>query len=109
MIGRNCFRQSEIKEDRVRERQASCKQEWNIDSPTTQDSANCRTEDKSQTESGANQAHSFRAIFLRRDIGDIGLRGRDIAAGDSVYDSSQKQHPEGSGEAENQKANTRAD
>src|SRR5262249_33286326 len=103
------FRQGEEKQNRVCQRETAGKKERYIDAPAAENAANSRTKNKAQSESSANQSHSFRPIFFGRDIGDVRLRGRNIAAGNSIDDSADKKHPQGCRESQDQKSQRRAE
>ena len=109
MIGRHGFRQREIKQDRISESQATREQKRHVVSPTAQDAANRGPKYKTQAERRAVQSHSLRAIFFGGDIGDVGLRGRDVAAGNSIDDAAEKKHPQRRRESQNHKSATGAE
>jgi hypothetical protein len=54
-----------------------------VNAVAAQNSADRRTEDKPETEHRAEKSHALGARFLRGDVGDIGLRGRNVAARDA--------------------------
>src|ERR1700682_5053889 len=109
MIRGHSFRQSEVKQNRIRESESAGEKKRNVDAPAAQNAANRRTKNKTQTESRAYQSHALRAIFFGRDIGDVGLRRRDVAAGNPVDDAAEKKHPQRRRESENQKSETGAE
>ena len=109
MIGRHGFRQREIKQDRISESQATREQKRHVVSPTAQDAANRGPKYKTQAERRADQSHSFGAIFFGGDIGDVGLRGRDVAAGNSINDAAEKKHPQRGGKSQNQESGAGAE
>src|SRR5258705_7434255 len=94
MIGRNRFSQSEVKQQGVCETQAGGEEKRYCNTPVAEYAADCRTKNKPQPEGCANQAHSFRPIFLGGDVGDVGLRGRYVSARNAVEDTSHEKHPE---------------
>src|SRR5258708_31129042 len=108
MIRGHSFWQSEVKQNRIREGEAAREKERNVDAPAAQDAANRRPENKTQAKRRADQAHSFCAIFFGRDIRDVSLRRRNVAAGNSIDDPAEKKHPQRGGESQNQKSSTRA-
>ena len=65
--------------------------------PAAKDASNSGTKDKAETESRSYQAHPLGSILLSRDIGNVCLRRRDIAARNSIEDTAHKQHQEGFG------------
>ena len=71
--------------------------------------ADGRTKNKTQSKGRANQPHSFRAIFLGGDVGNVSLRSRDVSAGNAVEDATHEQQPKGCGEAKYQKPDASAD
>ena len=66
-------------------------------------------ENKTKPKGRAQQSHSLGAILFGGDVGDVGLRGRNVSAGNAVQDPSQKEHPERRCKTENEKADSRAD
>ena len=109
MIRRDCFRQSEIEQHRIRETQRRREDKRHVNSPTAQDAADRWSKNKAETKRRADQAHSFRAILFGRDVGDVGLRSRDVAAGDAVENAADEEHHERLREPEYEKADARAD
>src|SRR5262249_9197053 len=103
MIGGDGFGQSEIKEHCLGETETRRKEERNVNAPLAQDAADCWSKNKAESKRGANQAHAFRAIFSGSDVGDVGLRRRDVAAGDAVENSAGEEHPERCCESEQEK------
>ena len=58
------------------------------------DAADCRTENKSQSERHADESHPLRPVFRRGDVGDVSLGDGDVAATDAGEDAGDKQRPE---------------
>ena len=106
MIRRDRFGQSEIKQNRVRERERAGKQKRNIDAPAAQHATDRWTKNETQSKSRANQSHPLRAIFFRRHVRDVSLRGRDVATGNPIDDPAEKEHPKRRRESKNQKTET---
>src|SRR5690348_1662468 len=100
MIARDGFGQSEIKQYRVEKTKRGRKEERHLNSPTAENAADCWSKDKPETKRRADQAHAFRAVFLRGDVGDVSLRGRDVAAGYAVENAAGEEQPERRGESE---------
>src|SRR5882672_1102204 len=109
MIRRHSFGQSEVKQNRIGERESAGEEERNVDAPAAQDAADRRPKNKTQAEGRADQAHSLRAIFFGRDISDVSLRRRDVAAGNSIDDAAEKKHPQRRRESQNHKSATGAE
>src|SRR5689334_13688885 len=109
MIARDGFRQPEVKQDRVQKTERSREEERHLNSPTTENPTDRWSKNKPEAKRGADQAHSLRAIFRRRDVGDVRLRGRDIAAGNAVENAADKKHPERGGESEHEKTDAGAE
>ena len=101
MIGSDRLRQGEVEQQRICEAQTGRKKEWHCDAPAAEYAANGRPENKTHTKSGANQTHSFRAIFFSRDVGNVGLRGRNVSAGNAVQNASEEKQPESVGKTKN--------
>src|SRR5947208_3959581 len=106
MTGRDCLRQGEVEQNYVSQREAAGKQKRNVGAPATQYPADGGTKNEAQSKRCADQSHSLGAIFFGGDVGDVGLRGRDIAARNSIDDATHKQHRQGSGKTEDQKTKT---
>jgi len=62
------------------------------------------SDDEAQSECRADHAQAFRAGFFVGNIGDVGLRYAQVSACDAVNDAADEEHPQGIGEAEQQKA-----
>src|SRR5207248_10313025 len=73
----------------------------------TQQAANGRAEDEAESEGRADHSHALRAILLRRHVGDVGLRRRDVAARDAVNDSTDEEHPDGRRKSEYEESEAR--
>src|SRR5690242_15002487 len=109
MIARDGFGQSEIKQYRVEETERGRKEERHLNSPTAENAADCWSKNKPETKRRTDQAHAFRAVFLGGDVGDVGLRSRDVAAGDAVENATGEKHPECRGESEYEETDAGAD
>src|SRR5215216_2988198 len=109
MIGRHCLRQREVEEHCVSETECCRKDKRHLNAPTAQDAADRWSKDKSETKRGADQPHSFGAVLFGGDVGDVGLRGGDVSAGDAVEDATDKKHKDAFGESEYEKADAGAD
>src|SRR5689334_560308 len=94
MIARDGFRQSEIQQYRVKETERGREEERHLNSPPAENAADRWSKNKPETKRRADQAHSFRTVFARSDVGDVGLRGRDVAASDAVENATGEEHPE---------------
>ena len=46
-----------------------------MNAPTAENTADRWSKDEAETKRGADQSHAFGAIFIGRDVGDVGLRG----------------------------------
>ena len=103
MIGRDRFRQGEVEQDYVGQREAAGKKKRHVGAPAAQDSADGWTKNKAQSKGCANQSHSFGAIFLGRNVGNVGLGGRDVAARNSIDDAADEQHQQRRRKSEDQK------
>ena len=108
MIRGDSFRQREVKQNGICECESAGEKKGNIDAPAAQDATDRRPKNKTQAKSRADQAHSLGAIFFGGDIRDVSLRRRDVAAGNSIDDPAEKQHPQRRGESQNHKSKTRA-
>ena len=73
-----------------------------------QDAAQGRPQDEPEAKRRADQPVRARAVLRLRDIGDVGARGRDVAARQAVDDARQKQHRHAVSEREHRKADDRA-
>src|SRR2546423_2600083 len=109
MIRSDCFGQSEIEQQRVSEAETRRKQKRNLNSPATENAANCWSKNETEAKRSADQAHSLRAIFLGRDVGDVSLRGRDVATCYAIENSAGEEHPERCCESQYQKSDAGAD
>src|SRR6266851_7127658 len=109
MIGRDCFRQSKIKQGGVGKTETGSKEERNLNPPATKNTADRWSKNEAKAKRRTDHAHSLSAVLFSSDIGNIGLRRGNVAAGDAVKNPSQKKHPERSCKTENQKADARAD
>ena len=79
-----------------------------MNAPLAENPTDCRSKNKSETERGADQSHAFRAVLFRSDVGNVRLRGRDVAAGDAVENATGEEHPERGGESEHEKTDAEA-
>src|SRR6267142_4201716 len=77
MIARDRLWKGEVEQYHIRECQAAGKQKRNVDAPTAQNPTNSRTKNKPQSKGCADQSHPLGAIFLCRDICDVGLSSRN--------------------------------
>ena len=64
---------------------------------------------KPSAERGAEHAEGLRAVLLGRDVGDVGARGRDVAARQAVDDARREQHREAVRQRQHHEADDRAD
>ena len=104
MVGRYGLRQHEVEQRRVCESERAREDEGHadarnvvaaqIDVPAAQHAADGRAEDEAEAEGRADQTHPLRSVLFGRHVGDVGLRGRDVAARDAVNDSAREEHPE---------------
>ena len=53
--------------------------------------ADCGSDDEAQAEGGADDPHAAGALRRRGDIRHVGLRGGDVAAGESRHDARDEQ------------------
>jgi len=51
-----------------------------------------RTENKSQSERHADESHPLGSVFRRRNVGDVGLGDGDVAAADAGEDTGDEHH-----------------
>src|ERR1700754_3383523 len=109
MIASDRLGQTEIEQHRVGKAKRRRKEKRNVNSPTAQDAADRWSKNETETKRRADQAHAFRAILAGGDVGDVGWRGRDVAAGDAVENASGKKHPDRIREAEAEKTDAGAD
>src|SRR5829696_4713401 len=109
MIRRDRLRQREIEEHCVREAENRGEDKRHLDAPTAQNPTNGWSKNKSQTEGGADHSHSFGAVFFGGDVGDVGLRGGDVSAGDAVENAADEKHQNTFRESEYEKADAGAD
>src|SRR5262245_40569208 len=100
MIGSNGLRQGEIKQDGIGQGQAAGEQKRHVDSPAAHHAADRRSEDEAESESCANQSHALRAIFFGGYVSDVRLSGGYVAAGNSVNDSADEEHPQSRGKSQ---------
>ncbi len=61
--------------------------------------AECWADDEAEAERRTDQPHAAGALLGRRDVGDIGLRRRDVASADAGKGTGREQHPQFAGEA----------
>src|SRR5689334_22575491 len=109
MIGGDRFGQSEVKQQRVGKTESGREEERDVNAPLAQYAANRWSKNKPESKRGADHAHALRAIFGGGDVGDVGLCGRDVAAGDAVENSAGEKHPERRCESEQEKTDAGAD
>ena len=74
-----------------------------------QDAADRWSKNESETKGGADQSHSFGAILFGGDVGDVGLSGGNVSAGDAVENAADEKHEDGFRESEYEKADAGAD
>ena len=87
VLGLERLRQQEPRGDEVRERQRRREERRRRVPEPAQEAADGRPEDEAQPERRADHAHALRAVLGRRDVGDDGLRRRDVRAGDAGEDA----------------------
>src|ERR1044072_1004292 len=109
MIRRDGFRKREIEQHCVREAEHCGEDKRHLNAPAAQDAADRWSKNKSETKRSADQSHSFSAVLFGGDVGDVRLRGRDVAARDAVENAADKKHDDGFGESEYEKADAGAD
>src|SRR5215510_10485507 len=109
MIRRDCFRQREIKQKCICETERSSEEKRNVNAPLAQDAANGWSKNEPETKRRADQSHAFRAILFRGDVGNVCLRGRDVAAGNAVEYAPDKEHQKRLRQSEDEEPDARAD
>src|SRR5215211_5725509 len=109
MIGRDGLGQREIEEYCIREAENCGKDKRHVNAPAAQDAADRWSKNEPETKGGADHSHSFGAILFGGDVGDVGLSGGDVAAGDAVEYTANEKHKEGFREPEYEKADAGAD
>src|ERR1051325_10307117 len=97
MIGRHRFREGEVKQQCSREAERRGKEERHVNAPLAENPADRWSKNESQPKRGADQSHAFRAVLFGGDVGDVGLRGRDVSASDAVEYAADKEHKNGGG------------
>ena len=65
-------------------------------------------EHEADAERHADHAERLRAILRRGVVGDVGLRGRQVAGGEAVEDAADEHHPQRRRVAEHEEADARA-
>ena len=89
--GGETFRQDEVEEHHVHGGERGGEIKRRAVGNAAHDSTDHRTKGETEAEGGADQAHRTRAIFRRADVGDVSLRGGDVAAGRAVDDARNKE------------------
>ena len=68
-----------------------------------------RADDEAEPERGAEQAERLGAVLVGRHVGDVGARGRDVAARQAVDDPRGEQHREAVRERQHHEADDGAE
>ena len=84
------LRQQEPRRHEIREAQGRREPHRRRWTEVRQDAAERRPEDEPQAERRADHPHAARAVLRRRDVGDVGLRGWDVRAGNAADDARQR-------------------
>ena len=80
VLVRKAFRQDQINQQSIRDGESRRKKKRSAVGNPTHDSADHRPEGKTKAERSANQAHRARALFGSGNVGNVGLRNRDVSA-----------------------------
>ena len=94
------FGQEEPRRHEVREAERRREPHRRLGRDAAQQAADRRAEDESQPERRAHQAHAAGAVLRRGDVGDVGLRGGNVRAGNAADDARDEQQHQRAGERE---------
>ncbi len=103
ILGGKTFREDEIKEHDIHRREPGRKIERRAVGDVAHDPADHRAKGEPKAKSRADDPHRTRTIFRGADIGDVRLRGRDVATGNAVDDARDKEERERIGPAHDEK------
>src|SRR5262249_9069245 len=109
MAHRQRLGECKVAEGTSRERQHSCSKSGRMDADSAEHASDGRSYDEAKPERGADEAEALRTILGWRDVGNVSLRSRDVAAREAVEQAREEHHGQGSGEAEQEVARRRSE
>ncbi len=87
--------QQEISADGVGKTEGSCDPERQAGVDRTQQSAQCRSQHKADAERRSDQPERAGSLLGRRNVGDVGIGGRETRRRDAGYDAADEQPGQG--------------